>query len=315
MPPRVTVVGSINRDLSVRVPELPAPGETVLGDHFLSVSGGKGANQAVAAARYGADVSFVGRLGRDPFGDELLDGLRAEGVDVEHIARDPKAVSGVALILVDGDGENCITVAPGANARLSAADVDAAEGVIAAADIVLVQLEIPLQAVRRAVRLARAHGVPVVLNPAPARELDDDLLGLVSVFTPNASEAGFYVGRRVRSEADARAAAETLLQRVGGAAVVTMGSGGASYADRAGLSGLVEGQAVQAVDSTAAGDVFNGVLSVRLAEGAALPDAVLHANAAAALSVTQHGAQSAIPSRAEVSSFRAHTNGRPLVHG
>ena len=317
MRPNIVVVGSINRDLSAQVAELPRRGQTVLGGDFHSVSGGKGANQAVAAARYGAKVSFVGRLGQDVFGDELLAALSSEGIDVQHITRDSDVASGVALILVDADGENCITVAPGANARLSVADVESARETIASADILLLQLEIPLDAVRRTAEIASSNSVPVVLNPAPAQTLDDALLRLVSVFTPNATEAEFYTGHEIPDANHAREAATVLLDRVEGAVVLTLGSSGAVYMDRDGQSGLIGGCSVKAVDSTAAGDVFNGVLAVELAEGTSLSDAVQNANAAAALSVTQFGAQSAIPTRDEVLSFQAEDRptASPSVHG
>ena len=313
MPPRIVVVGSINRDLSVRVPDLPVRGQTVLGDHFVSVSGGKGGNQAVAAARYGADVAFVGRLGRDAFGDELLGALRAEGVDVAHVARDAEAASGVALIVVDERGDNIITVAPGANARLSVDDVEAARDTIAAADAVLLQLEVPLLAVQHAASIADAHGVPVVLNPAPACPLDDALLARVAAFTPNATEAEFYTGVPVADETHACLAAEALAERVAGHVVVTVGALGAYYLGSSGDCGHVQPLEVQAVDSTAAGDVFNGVLCVRLAEGADIADAVRHGNAAAALSVTQFGAQSAIPHRRHVAALLAKTDGHAVA--
>jgi ribokinase len=312
MKPKVTVVGSINRDLSVRVPALPKRGQTVLGDTFVSVSGGKGANQAVAAVRYGADVSFIARLGSDAFGDELFVALQKDQIDACHIIRDAESPSGVALILVDGNGDNCITVAPGANARLSVDDVEAAREAIISADIVLLQLEIPLDTVRYAVILAHEHGVPVILNPAPALALDDEILQRITILTPNATEAEFYTGIAVKDEETARDAAKSLLAMGVDAAVITIGAAGAYYCDQNGCDGIVDGFKVKAVDSTAAGDVFNGVLSVLLAEGLALPEAVMQANAAAALSVTQPGAQDAVPSRAQVSSFHAQVNGHHL---
>ena len=313
MQPHIVVVGSINRDLSVGVEALPRKGQTVLGGEFQSLAGGKGANQAVAAARFGASVSFVGRVGADAFGDELVEALCAEGVDIRHVTRDEQAASGVALILVDENGDNCITVAPGANARVTAEDVEAARDVIAAADVVLLQLEVPVPAVRRAAEIADAHGVPVVLNPAPACALDDALLGLVSVFTPNVSEAEFYTGQSIAGDAQARAAARAIAETVGGDVVMTVGPDGACYTTPQGVE-RVPGYAVDAVDTTAAGDVFNGVLSVCLAEGEALPEAIACANAAAAVSVTRRGAQAAAPSREEADALRHEAHAPALSY-
>ncbi len=306
MKPHVAVVGSINRDLSVRVHALPHRGQTVLGEHFVSVSGGKGANQAVAAARYGGQVSLVGRLGSDVFGDELLAALHADAIDTQYITRDADTPSGVALIVVDHNGDNCITVAPGANACLSVVDVARAIDAMLPADVLLLQLEIPLETVRHAAALAHAQGIPVVLNPAPALPLDAALLRMITVFTPNATEAAFYTGIPVDDEASARMAAQKLLAMGVGAAVITIGAAGAYYCDHDGCDGVVEGVKVDAIDSTAAGDVFNGVLSVLLAEGTGLAGAVRQANTAAALSVTRYGAQDAVPYRAQVEAFSTH---------
>lgn len=311
MHPKVVVVGSINRDLSVQVASLPSRGQTVLGDGFASVSGGKGANQAVAAARFGASVSFVGRLGRDVFGDELLAGLQAHEIRVEHVLRDADSPSGIALILIDEQGDNCITVAPGANAKLSVSDVDAARAVIADADIVLLQLEIADDVAQYAAQIASENNVPVILNPAPAKKLDLEFLKSVTVMTPNASEAEFYSGIRVVDAESARQAANVI--RVGGVerVVITMGEAGAYYSDENGLGHLVSAPVVNAVDSTAAGDVFNGVLSVLMAEQQPIEEAILQANAAAAISVTRRGAQNSVPSREEVEEFLARSQAMP----
>lgn len=298
MSSRVVVIGSANTDLVVRVASLPRPGETVLGGTFASVGGGKGANQAVAAARAGGAVTFVAMLGQDELGDAALAAYRAEGIDTSFIGRVAGCPSGVALILVDAAGENCIAVASGANDRLRPADIDAAREAIAGADVVLVQLEIPLETIRRAVDVAAAAGRRVILNPAPARPLDAELLARVSVITPNETEAEALTGIVVADEAQAAIAAERL-RAFGPAAVLTLGRRGCLVAD-GGAPRLIAGHDVTPVDTVAAGDVFNGSLAVALAEGHDLAAAADFANTAAAISVTRHGAQASAPSRREI---------------
>lgn len=298
MSARVVVVGSANTDLVVRVAKLPRPGETVLGGTFASVGGGKGANQAVAAARAGGDVAFIAMLGRDDLGDAALAAYKAEGIETSFIGRAADCPSGVALILVDQAGENSIAVASGANDRLDPAQIDAARDVITAADTVLVQLEIPLETVRRTVELAAAAGRRVILNPAPARPLDASLLAKVSVITPNETEAELLTGMAVVDEAAAAMVAERL-RALGPDTVLTLGRRGCLVAD-GDIPTLISGHAVTAVDTVAAGDVFNGSLAVALAEGFDLAAAARFANAAAAISVTRHGAQDSAPRRLEI---------------
>jgi ribokinase len=300
MPARVVVVGSANTDLVVRVAKLPRPGETVLGGTFASVGGGKGANQAVAAARAGGDVAFIAMLGEDDIGDAALAAYKAEGIDTKYIGRASGCPSGVALILVDAAGENSIAVASGANDRLSPADIDAARDVIAAADTVLVQLEIPLDTVRRTVEVAVAAGRRVILNPAPARPLDPSLLAQVSVITPNETEAELLTGVAIVDPAAAVVVAERL-RSLGPDAVLTLGRRGCLVAS-GGEPVLIAGYDVEAIDTVAAGDVFNGTLAVALAEGSDVTAAARFANAAAAISVTRHGAQSSAPLRHEIDS-------------
>ena len=307
----VLVVGSSNTDMVLRVPRIPKPGETVLGGAFVMAAGGKGANQAVAAARAGANVVFVARVGEDVFGEQALANFRADGIDTRFVLRTVGAPSGVALINVDGRGENSISVASGANAVLSAADIEGAAPAFSSADVVLLQLESPLEAVEAAVRRAGERGVPVILNPAPARPLADDLLRRVAVLTPNEHEAELLAGVPVRDEEGARQAAARLRARGPAAVVVTLGERGA-YASSREFEGLVPAFKVVPVDTTAAGDVFIGALAAAVAEGAPLAEALRFASAAAAISVTRPGAQPSAPARAEIEAF---LGGRPPSAG
>lgn len=308
MKPTVTVVGSLNADLVIRAPRLPEVGETVPGGEFSTFPGGKGANQAVAAARLGADVIMVGCVGGDAFGQKLRDGLEAEGIDITHVRVDHEAPSGVALITVDPSGRNTIVVAPGANNRVSAGDVDAAHDMILASRVLLVQLEVPLDAVMPAVRLAHSRGARVILDPAPvpARPLPPELYQMVTVINPNEVEAKALTGIAVTDDRSAHAAAEQFLAWGCEAAVLKLGARGAFLAT-ASTEQAVQAIPLQAVDTTAAGDAFAGALAVALAEGASLQSAVRFANAAGALSVTRMGAQTSLPRRDDVVALlRAH---------
>ena len=296
--PRVVVVGSANADMVVRVSQLPMPGETLLGSAFALVPGGKGANQAVAAARLGAVVTFVGCVGTDAFGDMLALNLENEGVGTQFVVRDPDAPTGVALITVDERfGENTIVVAPGANSKLSPALADLAAGAIRDADAVLCQLEIPTETVLFALRLAHSAGVTTVLNPAPAQALSDELLSVVSVLTPNQTEAALILG----GDYDPSASALMLKHRGVENVVVTLGAEGARLVTAASENTLVPAfPARRVADTTAAGDCFAGALAVALGEGQSLEDAVTFAAAAASLSVETEGAQPSLPNRLAV---------------
>jgi ribokinase len=311
MAPRIAVAGSLNMDLVVRSPRIPRPGETIIGGEYRHVPGGKGANQAVAAARLGAQVAMVGRLGRDAFGDQLRNNLAAGGVDTSFVVQDAGIATGVALIVVDDAGQNSIVVAPGANMRLSPADIDAAAQAIAGADALLLQLESPLDAVIRAAEVAHDHGVTVILNPAPARPLPPHLLALVDVLIPNESEAALLTGLPVDSQSEAEEAAAALLHLGTGAAVLTLGARGALLA-REGHCQIATAFPVQPLDTTAAGDAFVAGFAVALAEGATMGDAVRWGNAAGALATTQHGAQPSLPSRAAVEQLLARGGDRQL---
>ena len=298
----IVVLGSSNTDMIIRVPRIPRAGETLLGGEFLTAAGGKGANQAVGAARAGGRVAFIARVGSDTFGDQAIAGLRRDGVDVSCVFRDKLAASGVALIFVAKDGENSIAVAGGANAKLSPADVKKATRVIRSAALLMAQLETPLATVIAAAEAAVKAGVPVILNPAPARPLPNSLLKLISILTPNETEAELLTGIKVTDEAAAAKACAKLRSRGVRTVILTLGSRGAFLAEANGQQ-LVPGFKVKAVDSTAAGDIFNGALSVAVAEGKTLLDAVRFANTAGALSVTQLGAQPSAPTRAAVEKF------------
>ena len=291
---KVVVIGSSNTDMTIKGDRLPKPGETVLGGEFRMGPGGKGANQAVAARRLGADVSFICKVGRDIFGDNAISGYQKEGVDCSRILRSDKA-SGTALILVDGNAENCIAVAPGANADLTPEDVDSVADVIRSADYLILQLEIPVESVLRAAKIAHEAGVYVILNPAPACHLPEELFGYISLITPNQTESALLSG--VEDNLDA--AVERLMQLGVKDVVVTLGSKG-SLVISEGAKTLVPSLKVKAVDTTAAGDTFCGALCVALSEGCSLVDAAGFATKASALTVQKMGAQDSIPFRSDI---------------
>lgn len=293
----IVVVGSLNMDMVVRVPRHPGPGETILGEDFNTFPGGKGANQAVAAARLGAAVKMIGRLGADAFGDALLETLQRDGVDISQVLRHPGVKTGVAMISVDADGQNSIVVAPGANARLTAEDISAAESVFTDAAVVVLQLEIPLPAVKRAAELGKKYGAKVVLNPAPAQPLEDSLAKLVDYIIPNQSELAILINSF--QEGSVERAAARLKDKGFQKVVVTLGENGAFFLE--GDRNLyLPTFPVTVVDTTAAGDAFVGAFSVALSEGISIEKAILWGNAAGALAVTRPGAQPSLPAREEV---------------
>ena len=296
---KIAVIGSSNTDMVIKTAHLPAPGETVLGGQFLMNPGGKGANQAVAAARLGGDVVFVAKVGDDIFGQEAVEGFKSEGINTDYIVVDPDNPSGVATITVDEQGENCIAVASGANSALGPADIDSAAPQIEAASVLLMQLETPVRTVKHAALLGRKAGKTVILNPAPAQPLSDDLLALLDVITPNETEAEILTGIKVQTEHDAEEAARALRDKGVGAVIITLGSRGAFVLSESFL-GLVPAPKVEPVDTTAAGDTFNGALAVGLADGQTIEDAVAFANKAAAISVTRLGAQASAPKLEEL---------------
>ncbi len=299
----VLVFGSINMDLVARTPRLPSPGETLTGHAFETIPGGKGANQAVAVARLGVPVQMVGRVGNDTFGQTLLAGLQADGVGGDRILQDSTTHSGIALISVDDTSENTIIVIPGANGRVDETDVKRLEEVLPQAQVLLLQLEIPLPAVVAAASAAKQSGVTVILDPAPARtDLPAELYPLVDILTPNQVEAAQLVGFPVTDRDSAIAAAKVLQGRGVTTVIVKLGKQGALCLSADGTFDIPSFP-VTAVDTVAAGDAFNGGLAAGLAEGQLLPDATTQATAVAALSVTRAGAQPSLPTRSELDAF------------
>lgn len=295
----IVVVGSSNTDMVIQTEHLPAPGETILGGKFFMNAGGKGANQAVAAARLGGQVTFVCKTGNDIFGQQALELFQQEGIKTGYVFTDNVNASGVALITIDKTGENCIAVASGANATLSIEDVQQAEEEIKNASIVLTQLETPLETVIYVCSSAAKYKVPVVLNPAPACPLPDEIFKTISIITPNETEAEMLTGIKINDNDSALKAGQALLDKGVETVIITLGSKGAMIITRD-ESQLIQAPIVQAVDTTAAGDVFNGALCVALAENQSMESAVAFACKAASISVTRLGAQASAPYREEL---------------
>jgi len=299
MKPRILVIGSSNTDMVVSVESFPAPGETLLGKKFMMNPGGKGANQAVAAARLGGDVTFVAKVGNDMFGEQARQQFRNENIRTDFILTDPDNASGIALITVDQHGENTIVVAQGANAFLHVDDLKQIIQVIAACDIVLLQLEISLETVSFVLNEAKRHGKNVILNPAPAAILPDMFLDGLFMITPNKAEAELLAGVPIVDIESARTAAEVLYKKGVQNVIITLGREGALLHNRE-TSKHIPGIVVTVLDSTAAGDVFNGALAVALTEGKTMDQSADFANRAAALSVSRAGAQASAPFRREL---------------
>ena len=300
--PKVVVVGSFNMDLVVKAGRRPQTGETLMGEEFGMFIGGKGSNQAIAAARLGADVTMIGRLGTDPFGDTLMASHVEEGIHTDYVIRDTEVGTGVASILIDADGDNSIVLVPQANMRLSVEDIERASESIAAADVLLLQLEVPIATSQRAAEIAQSNGTTVVLNPAPAQELSDNFLAQVDILVPNEVETGSLSGVEVCTATDAERAAKVLLGKRGSAVILTLGERGALLLTPD-LTQQVPAYAVEVVDTTAAGDAFCGALATGLARGEHLVDAVAFANAAGALAVTVLGAAPSMPTAGQVEWF------------
>ncbi len=298
----VLVIGSANMDMVVYTERFPAPGETVLGKQFAMFPGGKGANQAVCCARLGSKTMFTGKMGNDLFRERLCRSMENHGVNLENLLIDPAEPTGVALITVDGDGQNQIVVASGSNMKLSAADIESKKALFSAVKIVLAQLESPLETVMASARLAKGNGCIFILNPAPASPLPHELLQLADFLTPNEIELEIISGMPAADPETAAKAARSLLNRGVKHVIVTLGGKGALLVDQS-MEKTFPARKVAVVDSTAAGDAFNGALAHSLANGAELMEAIEFANAVGSFSVTRKGAQSAMPSLEEITAF------------
>lgn len=298
----IYIIGSSNTDMVVKAERLPAPGETILGGSFMMTAGGKGANQAVAAARLGGNVAFIANLGNDLFGKQALEQFKKENINTHFISLDNSMPSGVALINVDAKGENCIAVAPGSNSKLTSALLDSFFKTVASPAFILAQLEIPIGTVEYIIEQSASKSIPVIINPAPAARINEGLLKHVWVITPNESEAELLTGISIHDDITARKAAQDFHKRGIKNVVLTLGKRGAYWSDQKD-EGWVSSPSVTAIDTTAAGDCFSGALTVALAEGKALPEAVHFACVAASISVTCLGAQASMPTRIEVDTF------------
>lgn len=299
---KIFVVGSCNTDMVIKSDRLPIPGETVIGGTFLMNPGGKGANQAVAAARLGGLVTFITKTGNDVFGRQSLENFNSEGINTDLILSDPKSPSGVALIMVNSNGENCIMVASGSNGNLTPKDLEKFKNQIGDADFILMQLEIPIETVEYVVELASEKNIPVILNPAPARSLSEKLLKGLYLITPNETEAEILSGIKVTNYEKAKEAADIISEKGVANVVITMGELGA-FVKEGSTYTLIEAIKVTAVDTTAAGDCFNGTLSVGLSEGKSITESVKLAVKAAGLCVQKMGAQSSLPYKKELISI------------
>ena len=296
---RIAVIGSSNTDMVIKTSKLPVPGETILGGDFFLNAGGKGANQAVAAARLGGKVSLIAKTGDDVFGRQARQLFENENINTDYLVNDPDHPSGVALITVDDRGENCIVVAPGANSYLMQSDIDLAHEEIFRSDIILMQLEIPLETVIHVANIAYQAGKKVILNPAPALKISDELLSKLYLITPNETEAEIISGIPVKDTDSAILAAQNLHARGVKVVIITLGSKGALlFTGEEAI--LIPSPKVEAIDTTAAGDIFNGAIAVAISEGLALEKAVEFACKAAAISVTRMGAQSSAPYKNEI---------------
>jgi ribokinase len=297
--PSIVVIGSSNTDMVIKTTKLPQPGETILGGNFFMNAGGKGANQAVAAAKLGGAVTLFTKIGNDVFGEQAIALFRKEGIETSFILTDEKYPSGVALITVDEKGENCIVVAPGANNALSATDLRQQKAIIEKASVILVQLEIPLETVEYVASIAANAKIKMVLNPAPACQLSDELLGRINIITPNEKEAEMLTGIKITDKKSVETAAITLHKKGIETVIITLGAKGALLLHENVFS-TVNAPVAEAIDTTGAGDVFNGALVVALSEGMKMINAVEFACKAASISVTRLGAQASAPYRREI---------------
>jgi ribokinase len=296
---KILVIGSSNTEMIFKAPSIPAAGETILGSSFSMSPGGRGVNQAIAAARSGGEVIFIGRTGNDLFGEQVIQVLVQNKIDTSHVIRDKTLASGISSIVLNASGDSGITITPGANANLSEKDLLNARLAIGSGDILLLQLDIPIETIRFAADLARTSGVRVILNPAPALPISDELLKSISILTPNASQAEILTGITITDERSAELAGRILLERGLNRVIILLRSKGAMVIDNGGAE-HVPGFEMSSIDTSVASDVFNGALVVALAEGKNFYEAVLFSNAAASLSASRQGALTSIPYRGEI---------------
>jgi ribokinase len=294
---KILVIGSLNTDLVVRAPRFPSPGETIQGENLVTIPGGKGANQAVAAARLGAQVAMIGRVGADAFGSTLINNLKQNKVDADRVTKDGSSATGSAVIVVDSQGQNSIILSPGANAKVTPSDIN--PGSFSGSSLLLLQFEIPIETVIHSANLAKEKGLLVLLNPAPAHNLPDDLLRTADYILPNETELGILTGKPVYDLASVGTAGLSLLARGAKNIIVTLGAQGALIVNRDGAK-LIPSFKVNVVDTTAAGDAFIGGVAVGLSNGKSLEDAVQYACACGALAVTKFGAQPSMPTADDV---------------
>ena len=293
---KIVVIGSSNTDMVVNSPKMPLPGETILGGEFDVFPGGKGANQAVAAERANGNVAFIAKVGDDDFGKNSIEGYKKEKINTDNIFVDKNTPSGIAVIIVEeSSGQNSIVVAGGANNSISIDEIKSCEKIIADADVVLIQLEIPIDVVEYALRIAKQNGVKTILNPAPAQLLSDEILSQIDIITPNETESSILVGIDTDNEKNIKKAAGQLLKKVNEAVLITLGEKGIYYISKNGEESMIAAKVVNAIDTTAAGDVFNGYFAAAISEGKSYNEAIIEANKAAAISVTRKGAQPSIP--------------------
>ncbi len=298
----ITVIGSLNMDLVTRTQKVPKVGETFLGVEFKQAAGGKGANQADAIAKLGAEVAMIGRVGADQFGESLVKSLEHDGVMVSHIHITEGISTGIATIIIDGDGDNSIIVVPSANFKLMPQDIDEAEELIKQSKIVIAQLEVPIDTIKYAFKKAKQYGSYTILNPAPARELDDEILAMTDLLVPNETELEILSGRMLVGEEDMLVAVKELMQKGVKEMIVTLGANGCMHIDKEGASHY-PAHRVKAVDTTAAGDSFIGAFATAFSEGKTPQEAIGFASKVSALTVTREGAQDSLPTKKEVEAF------------
>jgi len=306
MSSKITVIGSLNMDLVVNAPRVPVMGETILGSGFMTASGGKGANQAVAAARLGGEVSMIGCVGNDMYGKDLLHNLKENNVIIDHVTVKDSTSTGIAVIIIK-EGDNCIIVNPAANSLLTPEMIEDSEKIIKNSSIIVVQLEIPLPTVVRAISLAKKHDIKVLLNPAPASKLSDEVLAMVDVLTPNETECEMITGIKISSIEDGKRAVEFLNRKGVPYVIITMGGNGVVYNSPEGILHKTV-PAVKVVDTTAAGDSFSGAIAVALSEGKTIDEAVDFANIVGTLTVTKKGAQTSLPTVKDVENYIKNNN-------